>query len=262
MDAKQFFEKVWDDYIRVTPQANKINQLFKKKYGQVVNDHIAFRTFNLTPLSVGELEHFFFEMDYRFDKEYQFEEKKLYARSYVHPDESMPMIFFSQLLTEQLSKKSQIIISKLVEQINKTKIQDLGFFYSGLGWEMPTYDEYLVLLKESEYAAWLSVMGMRANHFTLRVSSITNALDLVEENNFLLNISGGKVKGSPQLLLEQGATLADSVLVTFKDGTKQSVPTCYYEFAKRYLDPSGNLYRGFVTSSADKIFESTNQGGI
>jgi len=261
LDVKQFFENVWNDYIGVTPQAQQINQLFKRTYGSIINDHIAFRTFNLSPLSIGELEHIILEMDYSFDKEYKFAEKKLYAKSYIHSDEAMPMIFFSQLLTDQLSQKSQNIIFDLVKQVDQKRSRESGFLYSGQVWEMPTYEEYLVLLKESEYAAWLSVMGMRANHFTLRVSSISEALDLVEKNSFLLNTSGGRVKGSPELLLEQGATLADSMMVTFKDGIKHAVPTCYYEFAKRYLDHSGKLYRGFVTSSADKIFESTNQGG-
>ena len=37
------------------------------------------------------------------------------------------------------------------------------------------------------------------------------------------------------------------------------VPSCYYEFAKRYSDSTGQIYQGFVTASADKIFESTNK---
>lgn len=45
--------------------------------------------------------------------------------------------------------------------------------------------------------------------------------------------------------------------VNFSDGKKQ-IPSCYYEFAKRYKDSDGKLYQGFVAKSADKIFESTN----
>jgi Domain of unknown function (DUF1338) len=262
MKTKLFFDNLWKDYVKITPQAEKIHQLFKKNYGIVINDHVAFRTFNLSPISVGELEHFFIQMGYVVDRDYEFLEKKLYARSYVHKDESIPMIFFSQLLTDQLSDKSQNIITKLVNQINEDCITDSDFMYSGTWWEMPSYEDYLTLLQESEYAAWLSVMGMRANHFTVRVESIVNALDLVEKNNFKLNISGGRIKGSPDVLLEQGSTMADSTLVTFKGGVKKTVPTCYYEFAKRYIGSDGKMYRGFVTSSADKIFESTNKGKI
>ena len=32
----------------------------------------------------------------------------------------------------------------------------------------------------------------------------------------------------------------------------------YYELAKRYPLPSGELFQGFVPASADKIFESTD----
>ncbi len=36
------------------------------------------------------------------------------------------------------------------------------------------------------------------------------------------------------------------------------IPSCFYEFAKRYPQADGELYTGFVAASADKIFESTN----
>ncbi|MEJ2595547.1 MAG: DUF1338 domain-containing protein, partial [bacterium] len=37
-----------------------------------------------------------------------------------------------------------------------------------------------------------------------------------------------------------------------------SIPSCYYEFARRYPDASGKLYGGFIAKSADKIFEITD----
>jgi hypothetical protein len=51
--------------------------------------------------------------------------------------------------------------------------------------------------------------------------------------------------------------MADIVKVKFLDGEFE-VPACYYEFAQRFPDPSGQLYSGFIAKSADKIFESTN----
>ncbi len=37
------------------------------------------------------------------------------------------------------------------------------------------------------------------------------------------------------------------------------IPSCYYEFALRHPDPAtGRLFPGFVTPSADRIFESTD----
>ncbi|MFP3457566.1 DUF1338 family protein, partial [Psychrobacter sp. SIMBA_152] len=74
---------------------------------------------------------------------------------------------------------------------------------------------------------------------------------------FALNTSGGEVKGSPEVLLEQSSTLADEYAVTFSDGDMR-IPSCFYEFAIRYPKPDGEIYTGFVAASADKIFESTN----
>ena len=73
-----------------------------------------------------------------------------------------------------------------------------------------------------------------------------------------VNDSGGRVKGSPEQLLEQGSTMADKMEAEFADDQMHEVPTCYYEFAKRYPDKDGNLFQGFVATSADKIFESTD----
>ena len=75
---------------------------------------------------------------------------------------------------------------------------------------------------------------------------------------FKLNPFGGEIKGTPEELLEQSSTMAESLNVQFADGV-YAIPACYYEFAKRYAMPNGQLYQGFVASSADKIFESTNR---
>jgi len=80
---------------------------------------------------------------------------------------------------------------------------------------------------------------------------------LLKTNNFLLNDSGGEIKGSTDVYLEQSSTRADPTQVAFSDGTK-TIPCCYYEFAKRYTMPDGKLFTGFVAQSADKIFESTD----
>ncbi|MNL20374.1 hypothetical protein D3C87_1416210 [compost metagenome] len=107
------------------------------------------------------------------------------------------------------------------------------------------------------------VYGFRANHFTINTNALKGFQTLEELNNFLeasgweLNASGGKIKGNPEQLLEQSSTLADLYDIDFKEGTLK-VPSCYYEFALRYPMANGELYQGFVASSADKIFESTD----
>ena len=66
------------------------------------------------------------------------------------------------------------------------------------------------------------------------------------------------MKVNPSECLEQSSTLADSIEVELSD-KKMQIPSCYFEFAKRYPLESGELYQGFVASSADKIFESTDK---
>ena len=57
---------------------------------------------------------------------------------------------------------------------------------------------------------------------------------------------------------KQGSTMADRQPVEFADGSHE-IPTCYYEFARRYVLPGGRLFQGFVANSADRIFESTHR---
>ncbi|MCK5469078.1 MAG: DUF1338 family protein, partial [Cyclobacteriaceae bacterium] len=58
---------------------------------------------------------------------------------------------------------------------------------------------------------------------------------------------------------EQSSTIAYNKEISFSDGN-YLIPACYYEFALRYPQSDGNLFRGFIAGSADKIFESTDKG--
>jgi hypothetical protein len=135
--------------------------------------------------------------------------------------------------------------------------------FSGSVFNPLLYETYNRLREESEYAAWFYVFGFRANHFTVSINSlkkhnnILSVNELLKKNGFILNNSGGEIKGTPSDLLQQSSTIADKVNVKFLEGQFE-VPCCYYEFAQRYPDSTGQLYNGFIEKSADKIFESTN----
>ena len=49
MNIDTLIKHFWEKYISYTPSAKKINQLFDEK---ITNDHIAFRTLNLTNTSI------------------------------------------------------------------------------------------------------------------------------------------------------------------------------------------------------------------
>src|SRR5690606_26733678 len=97
------------------------------------------------------------------------------------------------------------------------------------------------------------------NHFTIDLENVDveEVLEYVERQGHMINSSGGRVKGSRSVLLEQGSTMAELSPRTFADGTFL-VPTCFYEFARRYDDEFGRRFDGFIETNADKIFESTD----
>lgn len=265
MDAREFFDKLWQDYTRLTPQAEIIYRAFCERNGSVRNDHVAFRTFNISPVNLEHLEPLLWSLGYKRHRHYQFEQKKLSAWGYVPDDGKLPLIFFSELLVEQLSAEAQRIIQRLVGHVEELRLHSPDIFWSGRLWPVPTWEEYQLLLQESEYAAWLSALGFHANHFTIAVhhlavdNSIEKAIDVVKDCQYALNQAGGEIKGQPADFLVQASTMADEVIMPFASGDEHQISTCYYEFAQRYRERGGDYYAGFVAANADKIFESTNR---
>lgn len=262
-DRNTLFQNLWKNYCEVTPSAERIHRLLNKSQSQeIVNDHIALRTFNLEKLNLDKLAAHFKALGYEQGGEYHFEAKKLYAQHFEHPDPTAPKVFISELLVEQCSDTLQSVVQALVDGVDSSVVTDSNFLYSGRHWDID-YATYQTLLEESEYAAWLAAWGYRANHFTVSVNHLSQFRTLAEVNQALkdegyrLNSSGGEIKGSPEELLEQSSTMADRAEVAFADQTV-SIPSCFYEFALRYPKPDGQLYTGFVAASADKIFESTD----
>lgn len=260
----EFFEALWRDYVAMTPSASKIRALFEADNPELANDHVAFRTFDLEPIGLSALEVHLFELGYRRFESYRFEEKKLEAWGYVSDVAGAPRIFLSELRTGELSAPAREIIERLCAEVDPARIADASVFCAGPLWAPPSWEEYLLLRAESEYAAWLAAIGLRANHFTISVNSLRSPATLegvvarVAEAGHRLNDAGGILKGSPEVLLEQASTVADQIRVRFADGNEHTIPSCYYEFARRYPTSEGPLYQGFVAASADRIFESTH----
>lgn len=259
----ELFEQLWQNYLEVTPSALAIHKLLGKENGKdVINDHIALRTFNLDKVKKEKLAAHFEAVGYKQCGEYDFEAKKLKAKHYEHADPEMPKVFISELLVEEFSAPVQAIINKMVDNLDESALLQDNFLYSGTHWQV-SQQEYQTLLAESEYAAWMAAWGYRANHFTVNINLLTQ-FETIEQVNqtlkdagFVLNSAGGEIKGSSDVLLEQSSTMADKASVEFSDGTID-IPSCFYEFALRYPMANGELYTGFVAASADKIFESTN----
>ncbi len=257
-------DKMWKDYIEINPLAQKISDLFVQEGETIQNDHIALRTFNHPRVSVDVMARPFIQAGYTYGGDYHFPEKKLYAKHYQHADTTLPKIFISELKLEEFSPALNKTVNRLIEEIPAGKELEYDFVSGGRPWNVSIQD-YNELMKESDYAAWVAAFGYRPNHFTVFINVLKKFSDIVFLNDYLkgkgfkLNASGGEVKGSKEVCLEQSSTLANNIEVSFADG-KLTIPACYYEFAKRYPLTDGKLYQGFVAASADKIFESTRQG--
>lgn len=263
MKLEELLNQLWAKYSDENPSAKKIKAIFENEGEVVDNDHIAFRTFNDPRINIEVLAKPIQELGYVEKGEYKFEQKHLFAKHYEHPElENAPRIFISELILENFSPFLQDTINERINQIDPSSFSE-NLLIAGTLWPKPDYNTYVKLREESEYAAWLYVYGFRVNHFTVLINSlqkftsIENVNDFLKTNGFKLNTSGGEIKGSASQLLEQSSIMADIQPVEFTDRVEK-IPSCYYEFAKRYADKNGNLFSGFISDSADKIFESTN----
>ncbi|GAB5404773.1 MAG: DUF1338 domain-containing protein [Aureliella sp.] len=253
----------------------------------IENDHIAFRTLGVPNLGIASLEKVFLHCGYERRDSYQFEKKKLNAFWYAPPLGTFPRVFISELRVGELSAQAQEIITGYTAAIKSDPVDSLNlddaaavdnFLHSPL-WQLPAWKDFERLQSESEYAAWVIYNRYYLNHFTISVHNLPtpfNTVDrfnqLLEANGIRLNDAGGKIKTSPDGLLIQSSTVAQTVEAEFRsDGDeteKHSIAGSYVEFAERRLLPEyqhlgpaastrSHRREGFEAGNADKIFEST-----
>lgn len=264
MEYRKIFDILWQNYISQNPSSKRVYDLFTREGETVINDHIAFRTFNHPMIGIDVLSKVFLKNGYVEKGSYTFEEKKLFARHFEHAtDPDAPRVFISELLTEKFSEHLRGVVHDWVAAIPEALLLSDELIYSGNVSGIPSYKTYEKLRLESEYAGWLYINGFCANHFTVSVNrlkeydSIEKVNTFLKQNGFEMNGGGKEIQGTPTELLEQSSIRAGIVRMQFTEG-EYDVPGCYYEFARRYPDTNGKPYSGFIAKSADKIFESTN----
>ncbi|XP_059648893.1 2-oxoadipate dioxygenase/decarboxylase, chloroplastic-like [Cornus florida] len=277
-------------YLNRNPTAKAILELVGSVNDEkICYDHLAFRTFGINGYGIDSMANFFLDFGYTQQEELRFPAKKLKALWFSPPSVPLsdggsgvngpfPRIFISELLVDQMSPCAQDIIKKYIENSSSgNKHAVLASALGSLTWEKPLYSEFQQLARESEYAAWTLVNGYALNHVTIsthrlksKLRNIKSLNQFIEENGFKLNSEGGVLKVSPDGLLLQSSTVADSVSFHFSDGVTESVPCSYIEFAERLVLPQyknlpenevKELHRrdGFEVGNADKIFESTSK---
>jgi hypothetical protein len=250
---------------------------------EIVNDHIAFRTLGVPHLGIASSEKIFLHYGYTKRDYYYFEGKKLNAYWYAPPAPEYPRIFISELRVADLSAQAQALIGKYTSTITEDPVdaldlddgQAIGEFFHRALWELPEKADYVSLLDESEYAAWVIYNRYYLNHYTISVHDLKPGYSTLEDfNKFVeglglkLNSSGAKIKVSPDGLLRQSSTLAEIQDAEFAGGEKMPIAGSYVEFSERLVLPefkgippneitAAHRREGFETDNADKIFEST-----
>jgi hypothetical protein len=257
------FDELWKTYVQINPKVAEIKNLFLDQGEVVINDHIALRTFDDPRVSVDVLARVFLANGYLEKKEYLFADKKLRAKHYEHPDPKLPKVFISELELKHFSENLKRTVRSCIDSVTPEMTSENLFVNSGRPWSPINYSTYEALRQESEYAAWMYAWGYMANHFTVKINhlqkynSVSKVNQFLESHQVVLNDAGGKIKGSPEVYLEQSSTMANKQFVTFAEGKKE-IPSCSYEFAFRHKLPSGEEFPDFIADNANKIFESTN----
>ena len=193
MKYQDIFERLWQDYITQNPASKKVYKLLIREGETVVNDHIAFRTFNHPLIGIDVLAKVFIKSGYKFKRDYHFEKKKLYAKHFEHKsDPEAPRVFISELLVDKFSDHMKQVVDEWVSNIPIELLRSKELIFAGNVSGMPSYKTYEKLRIESEYAAWLYVNGFRANHFTVSVNALKE-YDTIEKVNTFSMVSYSKM---------------------------------------------------------------------
>jgi len=265
MDA--IIQKLWSNYLHITPTVKKVENTLQLDNYSSFYDHIAFRTLNTKQLGltkrisgdygIEKLSKKFLSQGYTIQQEYILKKEKLKA---IHLEkDNAPKIFISELLVDQCSFFLKNTLLKAFDTCKNEK----DILTKGRCWDV-NYKVYKELERESEYAAWLYVHGHRVNHFTINVNqlekkSIEDVCTQLKTSGIHLNNCGGVIKGGKNLGLKQASTIADTILVNFKD-LKETIriPSCYVEFTERF-NTDKQVFNGFIANSAGKIFQSSGR---
>jgi len=293
----RLLDSLWGKYIQRVSYAKTYAELVESKGGRVVNDHIAFRTFNTVtgdqPHGVNAIWHILENFGYQPSGNYTFKEKKLNAIHFQHPNESFPKIFVSQIEVGLLPNWAQDLINEAVamtpyrlseiaildlleldkngeldESAVNNLIQELTRYFSR-PWAIPKQDSIKRLDEVSQYAAWTLLHGNSVNHFTAFINfqdvkewpDLQTTCEALAAAGIPMKTSIEGEKGSK---LQQSSTQAVSELVDviLPDGSKGQIPWtyAYYELAERgFIEENGRqvLFSGFLGEQATHLFEMT-----
>ncbi|MBN1819244.1 MAG: DUF1338 domain-containing protein [Prolixibacteraceae bacterium] len=290
-------DELWQQYLRRVSYAREYSRLILEKGGNIVNDHIAFRSLNThtgeQPEGIRAFKHILDCLEYEPVSKYRFHQKKLNAVHFEHPDPMFPKIFVSQLEVSELPEWSKtmiddtvidtpyIISDNAIELLNILKekkelpveaadilVYELAGYFRR-PWGIPRKETVLKLNDVSQYAAWVLLHGNAVNHFTafINYQNVPDWPDLDSTCKALAEAGipmKDSIEGEKGSILQQSATQAvkEQVVVLDENGEPDEIEWtyAYYELAERgFVKENGKkkLFSGFLGEQATHLFDMT-----
>lgn len=209
-------------------------------------------------------------------------------------ENTLPQVVVADFLLEELPINIRKVIEKLTKNIKATPLSEIQKLsehaYLGDGnaakklitilikyfterdRPLPTLREFKQVNEFNELLAWVLVFGRQPNHFAISIHLMKCFSSIREFNFFIkeklklpLHETGGAVKGSCEVGIEQSSTKGSIINVQIADGII-SIPEQFIEFVWRYpniklkSDMKWNEYfTGFIALNANKVIESVYQ---
>ena len=149
MHTEEIFGKLWDMYTLQNPSALKIHKLFSDLGEPVVNDHIAFRTFNDPRMNIDILAKPFLEMGYKEAGQYYFKDKNLNAKHFeLAGEENAPRVFISELILENVSNPLRKVLLDQIEHVEQNIFGTIDLIFAGSIFNPLSYKLYEEIRKE------------------------------------------------------------------------------------------------------------------
>ncbi len=279
--AKTLWEHLWERYRNQVSYARTYEEMITSAGGTFINDHIAFRSLRLKhdgqDFGIGYLAQIAESLGYTPKDEYHFPHQHLYARYYQHPDQTLPKLFISELIVDELPTHIAEAIEKTVKNAKLATFAqtDPGSWLKVFGtpWLPPLKSTVELVNTVSQYGAWVLLHGYGVNHFTGSVNhQNTPAFPDIESTAAGLAALGVPMKevieGDWGSGLRQTATKAVNTLVIVRDdqtGELVEIPWtyAYFEIAERgMIEVTPGIqgrFEGFLGQQAKHLFEMTKK---
>jgi hypothetical protein len=273
----RLLDALWTQYKLRVGYAREYEKMVEARGGRVINDHIAFRTFNCDtgkqPAGVEAIARVFVPLGYERKDKYLFEDKHLTAWHYEHktnPDN--PKLFISQLEVDKLAPAVVAMIKDSVKGApDLLDPADPAKFFAR-PWAPPKRSIIGPVNKESQYAAWTLLHGNAVNHFTAYI----NKQNVKEWPDIEATVEALRKAGLPmkdEMEGERGSKLRQSSTqavdtecdVAEENGSIGRIKWsyAYYELAERGMAPGPDgkpaLFQAFLGAQATNLFEMTKR---